>query len=1008
LNVDLATREQAQLEDLIRAASMPGTASYGHYLTPEQYRARFAPTSSEVRVAEAWLRSQGLHVAGASSDNSLIHVTASTAAAERALGVSINSYAFGGREFYANDRNPSVPSSLHVDWISGLSNYDNFQVASAIHCVNAKKEPVFCGYFGTDFRTAYDLTGSGEGQTIGFTLWGRTVPQSDYTKYATDTGTTALTVGGAGANGLEFIQVGGASTINAKDEVALDTEVAHAVAPGIHETYWLGVSNTEATLETVLNDAATSKIPIISNSWGFLCNSVPKGFEKILQAGASTGKTFYFASGDNGAEGGTDCLGLSPNAVSVGGTELHVGTNSEWTSENALLDDGGCSNSQVRPAWQTGVGSPLEWPSTACTGRATPDVAADSCYGGRGGVEHFGTECGAFVFVEGSIVEVGGTSLSAPIWAGASAVWDNANAAAGRPGIGFVDPLLYSLGNDPTTYASDFHDIQAGSNGFAAAKGWDEATGWGSPDFNHLANNPADINYTGPTSAVEGQSPVLSATLDDHGTTHGLGGRRVKFSVGAETCEATTTASGTASCGVTVHDPAGSYSVSAAFEGDVAYAAATTSHAFTVEPGTVPAVSKLEPGQGPEAGGTAVTITGTNLAGAKEVKFGATPAKSFKVESASTILAETPAGKGTVPVTVTTSAGTNTTSPASEYTYLVLPAVATLAATQVTSSSGTLNGTVNPNGSEVTECSFEYGTTMLLGSSVSCSALPGSGTSAVEVSAPVTGLEADTTYYYRIVARSAGGVGSGMQEPFTTAPATASPPEFGRCLKAAVKGTGEYENAICTKPGGVKTYNWYGAFGSANPLAKVRFTTAMKELAELRLESGKQLITCTGQVGEGEYTGARAVGNVVFRLSACRHAGVACQSGATEGLIETHPLAGTLGVILTSKEGPTKNKLGLDLQPKSGSTIAEFSCGGTSGSITGAVIAEVSRNAMQLNTGLLTFAMAKGGKQKPEEFEAGPKQTLQMKMGTNAPEQAGLSLRTKVTNEEKVEANSTA
>ncbi len=259
--------------------------------------------------------------------------------------------------------------------------------------------------------------------------------------------------------------------------MALDTEVSHAVAPGIHETYWLGVNNTEPTLETVLDDAANSKIPVISSSWGFACSGVPSGFEKILQAGVSTGKTFYFSSGDNGAEGGTDCLGLSPNSVDVGGTELHVGPNSEWKSENALLDDGGCSNSQARPAWQTGVGSPLEWPSTSCTGRAIPDVSADSCYGGRGRSkgETFGAECGAFVFVEGSIFEVGGTSLSAPLWAGASAVWDNANAGTGRPGIGFVAPLLYSLGNDSTTYASDFHDIQTGSNGFAAAKGWDEA-----------------------------------------------------------------------------------------------------------------------------------------------------------------------------------------------------------------------------------------------------------------------------------------------------------------------------------------------------------------------------------------------------------------------------------------------------------------------------------------------------------------------------------------------------
>ncbi len=1261
LNVDLATREPAELEELIRDASTPGSRSYGHYLTPEQYDARFAPTAGEVRAVEMWLRGLGLHVAGASPDNSLVHVDGSTAAVEQAFGVTINDYAFQDREFYANDRSPSVPTSLHVNWIGGLSNYNSFHFDSADHCVNTKKEPVFCGYFGTDFRTAYDLTGSGEGQTIGFTLWGKTVPQSDYTKYAADTGTTALTVGGAGSNGLEFITVGGSSTINGKTEVALDTEVAHAVAPGIHETYWLGVNNTEPTLETVLDDAANSKIAVISNSWGFACSSVPAGFAKILQAGVSTGKTFYFSSGDNGAEGGTDCLGLSPNVVDVGGTELHVGPNSEWKSENAMLDDGGCSNGQTRPAWQTGVGSPLEWPSTSCSGRAIPDVSADSCYGGRGSPkgETFGSECGAFLLVEGTNYEAGGTSLAAPIWAGASAVWNNANAGAGRPGIGFVAPLLYSLGNDSTTYASDFHDIQAGSNGFAATKGWDEATGWGSPNFTELANNPADINYTGPTSALEGQSPALSATLYDHGTTHGLEGRKVRFAVGAESCEATTTASGVASCSVNLHDSAGSYSVSAKFEGDPAYTAVSTSHAFTVEPGGLPSVSKVEPREGPEAGGTVVTVTGANLTGAKEVKFGSMAAKSFKVESAGVVVAEAPAGKGTVGVTVTTVAGTSAAGPADEFSYLVLPsvskvepregpeaggtvvtvtganltgakevkfgsmaaksfkvesagvvvaeapagkgtvgvtvttvagtsaagpadefsylvlpsvskvepregpeaggtvvtvtganltgakevkfgsmaaksfkvesagvvvaeapagkgtvgvtvttaagtsaagpadefsylvlpsvskvepregpeaggtvvtitganltgakevkfgsmaaksfkvesagvvvaeapagkgtvgvtvttaagtsatgpadefayvappAVTTVAATQITSASATLNGTVNPNGSEVTECKFEYGTTMLLGSTATCTKLPGSATGAVEVSAPVSGLEASTPYYFRLVARNAGGASSGLEELFATREEAASPPEFGRCLKTAEGGS--YENASCTKTGAKDSYGWFPAFGGTQPLGKVRFGLSMKPLTELRLESAKQVITCKGQIGDGEYSGTRTVDDVTLTLTGCERAGESCESGASEGEIKSQLLTGTLGVILASKEGPLMNKIGLDLRPAAGSTIAQFSCGSTPVVITGAVIGGVERNVMHLNTGLWTFATAKAGKQKPEGLEGGPKQTLQIEAGAGTPEQAGLSLKTRQTNEEKVEINS--
>jgi hypothetical protein len=144
-------------------------------------------------------------------------------------------------------------------------------------------------------------------------------------------------------------------------------------------------------------------------------------------------------------------------------------------------------------------------------------------------------------------------------------------------------------------------------------------------------------------------------------------------------------------------------------------------------------------------------------------------------------------------VTVTTTAGTSATSPADEFSYLPAPSVRTLGATEITSGSATLNGSVNPNGGEVTECRFEYGTTMLLGSSASCAKLPGSGTSAVEVSAPATGLEPNTPYYFRLVARNAGGVSSGLEELFTT-PGTptasiGSPAAGGVYAKGAVVAT---------------------------------------------------------------------------------------------------------------------------------------------------------------------------------------------------------------------------
>src|SRR5204862_1901067 len=85
------------------------------------------------------------------------------------------------------------------------------------------------------------------------------------------------------------------------------------------------------------------------------------------------------------------------------------------------------------------------------------------------------------------------------------------------------------------------------------------------------------------------------------------------------------------------------------------------------------------------------------------------------------------------------------------------PTVATGAASSVTQTSATLNATVNPNGSEVVECEFEYGPTTSYGSTAPCSPAPGSGTSAVAVSAALSGLSTATTYHFRIVAGNEGG-----------------------------------------------------------------------------------------------------------------------------------------------------------------------------------------------------------------------------------------------------------
>ena len=80
----------------------------------------------------------------------------------------------------------------------------------------------------------------------------------------------------------------------------------------------------------------------------------------------------------------------------------------------------------------------------------------------------------------------------------------------------------------------------------------------------------------------------------------------------------------------------------------------------------------------------------------------------------------------------------------------------------------TLNGSVTPNGREVSECLFEYGTTTSYGSSAPCAQAPGSGVSPVAVSAALAGLVASTEYHYRISAANIGGVSKGSDETFKT------------------------------------------------------------------------------------------------------------------------------------------------------------------------------------------------------------------------------------------------
>ncbi|MBW7571357.1 beta strand repeat-containing protein [Caproiciproducens faecalis] len=180
-----------------------------------------------------------------------------------------------------------------------------------------------------------------------------------------------------------------------------------------------------------------------------------------------------------------------------------------------------------------------------------------------------------------------------------------------------------------------------------------------------------------------------------------------------------------------------------------------------------PTVTSLSSTSGPATGGTSVAITGTGLTGATAVKFGTVNAAGYTINSATQITATVPAGSGTVHVTVTTAGGTSVTSSSDQFTYIAPPTATTGAASAVSYTAATLNGTINANNASTT-VTFQYGETASYGRTIEASPSSVTGTSSTFVSCSLSGLTPNTTYHYRVVGTNLSGASNGEDKTFTT------------------------------------------------------------------------------------------------------------------------------------------------------------------------------------------------------------------------------------------------
>ena len=311
----------------------------------------------------------------------------------------------------------------------------------------------------------------------------------------------------------------GAGVSNWEMEEALDVEWVHSIAPGAKIILVEANSQSLADLMTGVQTAAQQPgVSVVSMSWGFAENQAVTAADEALYDSYLTtpaghqGVTFVASTGDFGSAD-PEYPAFSPNVVAVGGTSLLLNADNSYNSESAwgayvgavgsgqfLGSGGGLSQFEAEPAWQMAVQS--------TNSRTTPDVSmvADPTTGAWIADTYNLPSSDPFAVV-------GGTSLSAPSWAGLVLLADQGRVAAGAATLGTNGPTetqqaIYGLP------VSDFNQITTGaSDAFSAGAGYNLVTGLGTPEANLLV--PDLIAYSG--SPFAGSQRSVTITLDSIG-----------------------------------------------------------------------------------------------------------------------------------------------------------------------------------------------------------------------------------------------------------------------------------------------------------------------------------------------------------------------------------------------------------------------------------------------------------------------------------------------------------